>query len=74
MIDERFDYRSGEAVIQDSLGTVAAENNARGLPGLVSKGSVCRTLDLCPDQAELETKHVAETNLRCFVGGHFAPI
>jgi hypothetical protein len=34
MIDERFDYRSGEAVIQDSLGTVAAtENNARGCPG-----------------------------------------
>jgi hypothetical protein len=49
------------------------ENNARGLPGLVSKGSVCRTLDLCPDRAELETKHVAETNLRCFVGGRLAP-
>jgi hypothetical protein len=49
------------------------ENDARGLPGLVSKGSVCRTLDLCPDRAELETKHVAETNLRCFVGGRLAP-
>ena len=42
--------------------------------GLVSKRSICRTLDLCPYQAELETKHVAETNLRCFVGGHLASI